>query len=170
MPGVRWLGLGPDGVVYATQPAAGRVVTLPDADKDGVADDVNVFAEGLTGVHGIAFKDNGVFVATQSSIYRLEDTNGDGVADKRDKLADDLPSGGGHSTRTLAFSADGTKLFVSAGSSCNVCKEDDPKRAAISLYSPDGKFQKVYASGLEQCRGYIDQPYNRRAVGHQQRP
>jgi glucose/arabinose dehydrogenase len=109
-------------------------------------------------VQGIAFKDGAVYIATETEIIRLQDTDGDGVADKKDVLASDLPGGGGHSTRTLAFSADGTKLFVSAGSSCNVCKESDEKRAAISLYSPDGKFQKVYASGLRNAVGLIIHP------------
>ncbi len=157
LPSVRWLGLSPDGVLYATQTGAGQVVTLPDADKDGVAEDAKVFADGLAGVHGIAFKDGAVYVATVSRIIRLEDTDKDGVADKQDVLAEDLPSGGGHATRTIAFGSDG-KLYVSAGSSCNVCQESDDKRAAISRYSADGKFEKVYASGLRNAVGLIFHP------------
>lgn len=155
--GVRWLGLSPEGVIYATSPGAGAVWTLPDADKDGVADSAGVFADNLPGVHGIAFKDGAVYVATQSEIVRLEDTDKDGKADKRDVLADDLPSGGGHSTRTIAFGPDG-KLYVSAGSSCNVCVEENEKRAAISLYSADGKFERVYAKGLRNAVGIIFHP------------
>lgn len=152
--GVRWLGLSPDGVVYATSPSKGEVFALPDANKDGVADSMKVFADGLGGVHGIAFKDKAVYVATEGEIVRLEDTNNDGVADKRDVLASDLPTGAGHSTRTIAFGPDG-KLYVSVGSSCNVCTESNPKRAAISLYSADGKFEKVYAKGLRNAVGII---------------
>ena len=156
--GVRWLGLSPTGLIYATQPGAGRVVTLPDANGDGVADSVNVFADGMEGVHGIAFKDGAVFVATEGQVIRLQDTNGDNVADQRVVLVNDLPSGTGHSTRTLAFSPDGTRLFVSVGSSCNACRENESRRAAISLYSPDGKFQKVYASGLRNAVGMVIHP------------
>jgi glucose/arabinose dehydrogenase len=154
----RWLGYAPDGTLYATSTAGGKVLMLPDKNGDGVADSVKVFADGLPGVQGIGFKDGAVYVATQSSIFKLQDTNGDGVADTRAEIANDLPTGGGHSTRTLAFSPDGSKLFVSAGSSCNVCKETDPKRAAISLYSPDGKFQEVFAKGLRNAVGIVFQP------------
>lgn len=155
---VRWLGLSPDGNVYATAKDPGKVLVLPDKNNDGVADSINVFADGLPGVQGIAFKDGAVYVATETQIVRLQDTNGDGVADKRDVVANDLPGGGGHSTRTIAFSPDGTKLFVSAGSSCNVCVESNPKRAAILLYSADGKFQEVYAKGLRNAVGLLFHP------------
>lgn len=155
--GVRWLGLSPEGVVYATLTNEGRMVTLPDADKDGVADEAKTFAEGLRGVHGIAFRDGAVYVATEGEIIRLEDADKDGAAEKREVLASDLPTGGGHSTRTIAFGPDG-KLYVSAGSSCNVCEESDEKRAAISRYSADGKFEKVYAKGLRNAVGILFHP------------
>ncbi len=155
--GVRWLGLSPEGLVYATIPGAGEVLTLPDANKDGVADSVKTFADNLPGVHGIDFKDGAVYVATETEIVRLQDTNGDGVADKRDVLANDIPGGAGHTTRTLLFRPDG-KMLVSIGSSCNVCDETNEKRASISLYSADGKFEKVYASGLRNAVGLGLQP------------
>jgi glucose/arabinose dehydrogenase len=155
--GVRWLGLSPDGMVYATAREIGTVYTLPDADGDGTADSNNVFAEGLGDVHGIAFKDNAVYVANEGQIIRLEDADKDGKADKQDVIADDLPTGGGHSTRTIAFGPDG-KLYVSAGSSCNVCEESDEKRAAISLYSAEGAFEKVFAGGLRNAVGIVFHP------------
>jgi glucose/arabinose dehydrogenase len=155
--GVRWLGLSPEGVVYATVRGESRVVTLPDVDKDGVADETKTFADGLPGVHGIAFKDGAIYVATEGEIIRLEDTDKDGAADKRDVLASDLPTGGGHSTRTIAFGPDG-KLYVSVGSSCNVCVEENEKRAAIVRYSADGTFEKVYAKGLRNAVGILFHP------------
>ena len=152
--------------MYATQPRAGRVVTLPDADKDGVADSVKTFADGLDGVQGIAFKDDAVYVATESEIERLEDANGDGVADKRDELASDLPSGGGHSTRTIAFSADGTKLFVSAGSSCNVCKWTTRKRRRSRSIRRTASSRRCTRRAAQRC-GVAGSARHGRAVGDQ---
>jgi glucose/arabinose dehydrogenase len=155
--GVRWLGLGPDGLLYATAPGGGTVYTLPDANGDGVADTIHTFAANLPGVHGIAFHDGAVYVATQTTLVRLRDTNGDQTADTREVLATDLPSGGVHITRTLLFLPDGY-LLVAAVSSCYVCVEINPKRAAISLYTAEGKFQRVYAGGLRNAVGLILQP------------
>jgi len=74
----------------------------------------------------------------------------------------ELPGGGGHSTRDLAFSPDGKKLFVSVGSRSNV---DDPDthpaehhRANILEYTPEGKFVQVYASGIRNPVGIAIQP------------
>jgi putative membrane-bound dehydrogenase-like protein len=152
--GVRWLGLSPEGVVYATLKADGRVVTLKDTNNDGVADEVTTFADNVGAVQGIDFHDGAVYVANEGQIVRLQDTNNDGKADKKDVIADDLPTGSGHSTRTIAFGPDGN-LYVSVGSSCNVCVETNEKRAAISLYSAEGKFQRVYAKGLRNAVGIV---------------
>ena len=155
---VRLLALSPQGELFATVRAEGRVVRLPDANSDGEADEVRTFADGLQGVHGIAFHEGAVYVATEVDIIKLQDTDGDGIADKRDVLVNDLPTGGtgragaNHSTRTIIFGPD-DKLYVSIGSSCNACIEQDERRAAISRYSLDGKFEKVYASGIRNAVG-----------------
>jgi glucose/arabinose dehydrogenase len=155
---VRKLALSPDGVLYATVRAEGRVVRLPDADNDGVADEVQTVADNLQGVHGIAFKDGVLYVATEVEVLRLEDTDGDHVADNRVPIIGDMPTGGtgragaNHSTRTIEFSPDG-KLYVAMGSSCNACLEQDPRRAAISRYTVDGKLEKVFAKGIRNAVG-----------------
>ena len=69
----------------------------------------------------------------------------------------DLPgSGGGHSTRTILF-ANG-KMYVAVGSSCNVCVEDDKRRAAVTEYNEDGSGQRTFASGLRNAVGLAVNP------------
>ena len=160
---VRMLALSPSGELYATVRAEGRIVSLPDSDNDGVADSVRTFADGLEGVHGIAFRGDQVYAATETSILRFQDTDKDGTADSREVLVNDMPTGGtgragaNHSTRTIHFGPDG-KLYVAMGSSCNACVEEDPRRAAISLYSADGKLEKVYARGIRNAVGFAFHP------------
>ncbi len=68
-----------------------------------------------------------------------------------------LPGGGGHVTRTVAFGPDG-KMYVSVGSSCNICDEADERRAAILQYNPDGSGYTRFASGLRNAVGLAFEP------------
>jgi hypothetical protein len=45
-----------------------------------------VFADKMTFPMGGAWHDGALYVASPPNIWRLEDTNGDGVADRRDIL------------------------------------------------------------------------------------
>ncbi|HEU4584630.1 MAG TPA: PQQ-dependent sugar dehydrogenase, partial [Gemmatimonadaceae bacterium] len=127
-----------------------------------------------------------LYVANTNSVVRIPYSSGDtaatGVADTvisslpsdvprdieafseyvRSVRAGKLPPDHGHWTRDIAFSLDGKRLFVAVGSASNV---DDPDehpsehhRAAILEYTPDGKFVKVFASGLRNPSGIAVDP------------
>ena len=68
-----------------------------------------------------------------------------------------LPSGGGHSTRTIVFGAD-SAMYVSVGSSCNLCVESDSERAAVLRFSEDGSNGRVFSSGLRNAVGLAVNP------------
>ena len=53
-----------------------------------------------------------------------------------EKIVRNLPAGGNHWTRTVDVGPDG-KLYVSIGSSCNVCEEADKRRATIVRWISD---------------------------------
>ncbi len=61
--------------------------------------------------------------------------------------------GGWHLTRTIAIAQveNKTRIFVSAGSSCNYCQEREVLRAAIVAMDPDGKNQQIIAQGLRNA-------------------
>jgi glucose/arabinose dehydrogenase len=154
--GVRFMTLGPDGELYATLMRRGEIVRVPDRNGDGQADGAEVVADGLNAPHGIVFRDGALYVGETNRVTRLTDADGDGVFEGREPLAD-LPTGGGHSTRTLGFGPDGM-LYVSVGSSCNVCNEADERRAAILQIAPDGSGARVYARGLRNAVGFVFHP------------
>ena len=61
--------------------------------------------------------------------------------------------GGWHLTRTVAIATlhGRTRLYVSAGSSCNYCREREVLRAAVVSMNPDGTDQRLEAQGLRNA-------------------
>jgi glucose/arabinose dehydrogenase len=154
----RMMALGPDGQLYVAERGAGRIVRLPDRNADGTADNLEVVARGLNSPSSLAFyRDGSLYVGETTRILRLSEPDTQGAFQKSQVIIDGLPSGG-HSTRTVLFSPDWSTLFVSIGSSCNVCVEEDSRRAAIMAYNPDGSNGRLYASGLRNAVGITFRP------------
>jgi glucose/arabinose dehydrogenase len=154
----RMMELGTDGDIYVAERGADRIIRLPDQDGDGQADRLEVVAGDLNRPSSMAFyQDGSLYVAETTRILRLSAPDEQGVFQERQVVIDGLPSGG-HHTRTVLFSPDWSTLFVSVGSSCNVCDEDDPRRAAIVRYNPDGSGEAVYARGLRNAVGIVFRP------------
>src|SRR5690606_30282279 len=64
----------------------GRVKLLRDTDGDGVMDESVLFADELMFPNGVLRWKNGIIVTDAPNVLYLEDTDGDGKADKRDTL------------------------------------------------------------------------------------
>lgn len=158
VPGARFMAVGPGGDLYLSMSRAGRVVMLPDRDGDGMADQVVTVAEGLDLPHGLAWHEGALYVAENSRVIRLEYQDGALTpATGYTVVVGDLPRGGSHWSRSIAFGPHG-RLYVAAGSSCNVCREDDPQRAAISRYNADGTGEEILATGLRNAVGLAFHP------------
>lgn len=155
-PGTRFM-LMKDGVLYVTIPNQGRVVALSDIDGNKTADETLTVIDGLNNPHGIDFSDGWFYIAEEDRVVRAQDTNGDLVleADTIESLVD-LPSGGGHFTRTVKVH-DGN-LYVSVGSSCNVCIEEDNRRASILKCNIDGTNCTNFATGTRNAVGFVFHP------------
>jgi glucose/arabinose dehydrogenase len=154
----RMMAIGSQGDLYVAERGANRIVRLPDQDGDGRTDEAQVVADGLDAPSSLAFyRDGSLYVGETTRVLRLSEADAAGVFQKRETVVDGLPAGG-HSTRTVLFSPDWGTLFVSVGSSCNVCVENDPRRAAIVRYNPDGNGEEVYAKGLRNAVGITFRP------------
>lgn len=151
--GPRFMAFKDDTLIVSLT-KQGAVVALPDENKDGVADRAITIIENLNKPHGLIVKDGGIIIAQEGSVdfFPLDGFAVDPLADK-EHLAD-LPTGSGHSTRSIIQRDD--SLFISVGSSCNVCEEQDNRRAAI-LECVDNNCD-VYASGLRNSVGLAIHP------------
>jgi glucose/arabinose dehydrogenase len=161
----------PGGDLFVAESRANRVRVLRDADGDGKPETVEVFAMGLDRPFGIAFYPPGpepsyVYVGNTGSVVRFEYRSGDLHArGKAEVVVADIPSGneevggGGHWTRDLAFSRDGKTLFVSVGSRSNVSDDNrERRRADVLAFDPDGKNERVFASGIRNAVGLAVHP------------
>ena len=156
LPGVRFMALGPDGAVYASEPGAGKVVRVWDVDGDGVADSVATAVSGLDRPHGLAFHGGYLYIAGTSSVARVR-LGADGRATASPQTLASLPGGGGHWTRTVVFGAD-SMMYVSVGSSCNLCVETNPDRASVMRFDADGQNGERFAFGLRNAVGMAVNP------------
>jgi glucose/arabinose dehydrogenase len=147
----RFMALSTDNVLFVTDIKGGRVVALPDRNRDGLKDDVKIFIKDLNRPHGIAFHNGHLYVGETNQIVRFKYNGITSEPGEKEIIVPDLPTKG-HFTRTVSFGPDG-KMYVSIGSSCNVCVEDDDKRATIMRFNPDGSEGEIYATGLRNSVG-----------------
>lgn len=133
----------------------------PDEDQDGIADEVRPVITGLSNLpHGLAFYNGYLYLAEENKVSRYL-YQGNGNVGAREvvvgNLPPNLPGGDDHVSRTIGFSSF-DKMYLSAGSSCNVCEESNQGRAAITEYNPDGSGARVFADGLRNSVGFVFHP------------
>ena len=136
----------------AVEQMRGQVLALPDDDGDGVADEIRVVADQFWFPNSIQFFAGYLYVADMHQVVRLRDVDGDGRYEEREVVVPDLPIGH-HRTRSIEFDRQRKKLYLSIGSSCDLCRESDPRRATIMEFDPDGSNGRIYASGLRNAVG-----------------
>ena len=155
----RWLAVAPNGDVFVADSAVGRIIVLHAPLAPG-GPTYEVFADRLNLPFGIVFHSDHVYVATTNEVlrFRYDPSTSKRLGDAEPIL--DLPGWGynQHWTRSLAYSPDGTRIFISVGSETNVSVEPDPRRASILVGDPDGKNLRIYASGLRNAVGIAFNP------------
>lgn len=130
--------------LLVSQPSKGQIVSLTDEHNNGWSTKQVVVVNKLNRPHGLAYKDSLLYVAETDKVSVYEYNPESKIAKFQKKLYD-LPSGGMHWTRSLLIQ--NNQLFVSVGSSCNVCNEKDLSRAAILVSDISGNGLRVFASG-----------------------
>jgi glucose/arabinose dehydrogenase len=168
----RLIRTAPNGDLFVAISYQNKIMVFRGVDASGKPKEVSTFADNLSQPFGIAFYPLGpnpkwVYIGNTDSVVRFPYKNGDLKATGPAEKLTDLPGGGrlrggGHWTRDIVFSKDGTRMFVSVGSHSNV---DDPDthpaefhRADVLEFTPEGKFIKIYAYGIRNCVGEAINP------------
>ena len=156
LPGARVMVTDKDGNIWLSQISAGKISKL--TVKDGNLIKQETILSGLKNPHGLAFDpddSNVLYVAEETKISKIniDPTTGE-LARRSLSVVRDLPGGGNHYSRTIGFGPDG-RLYVSIGSSCNVCHESDEHRASIWSLKKDGSDFREVAGGLRNSVFFV---------------
>jgi glucose/arabinose dehydrogenase len=168
----REIVTAPNGDLLIAESEPGRIRLLRGRTAEGKPEVNEVFAAGLSKPFGIAFYPLGsapqwVYIANTDSVVRYPYRNGDlHAAAKPEVIVPNLPGGGrlrggGHWTRDIRFRADGKKMYVSVGSITNDFENrgaPEARRADILEFDPDGKNERIYASGIRNAVGLAIEP------------
>jgi glucose/arabinose dehydrogenase len=184
----RVIRTAPNGDLFVAESGANqvRVYRVPEGSAEPAEE--SVFASDLTRPYGIAFyppgpKPEWVYVANSDSVVRFPYRNGDLTATGEPETIVDKILWTHHWTRDIVFTPEGDKLMLSVGSGSNVALDMFPmplvegglgawtetqplgaawdteeRRAVVLSFDPDGKNEKIVATGLRNCSGVTIQP------------
>jgi glucose/arabinose dehydrogenase len=183
--GPRLLRAAPNGDIFVAETGAGRIHVLRPSPDGSTASQNEIFASGLHGPFGIAFypaeNPQWIYVGNTDSVVRFAYRDGDLKArGAPETIVAQLPTGG-HSTRDVVFSKDGSRMLVSVGSASNVgegmdrrdpaaiakWEKDKPagaawgnesERADVLVFDPQGKSRRIFATGIRNCVGLAVNP------------
>lgn len=159
--GARFFSFAADDTLFIGSNTGDSIYALKDTNFDGVAEQKNVIEAKLNTPHSLYYYRGDLYLGEQNRVSVYRGIKQNGSYEKKEILVDNLPAGnkltgGGHTTRTVVIGPD-EKLYVSIGSSCNVCIEADSRRATIMRYNLDGSGGEIYASGLRNTVGFTFQ-------------
>ena len=186
--GPRVIRVAPNGDLFVADSEANtiRVYRVHSGSARPVKSEI--YASGLNKPFGIAFYPLGpnpewVYVANTDGVVRFPYKNGDLKASgKPEEIVEKIPSTH-HWTRDLVFSPDGKRMFLSVGSGSNdaldmfpepeiegglaawkkakplgAAWDTEERRADVLSFTPEGKDEKIFATGLRNCAGLTVQP------------
>lgn len=161
VPRARFLRFTAAGDLLVSRPHSGDILLLRrDADNDGQPDSRETLIEGLKRPLGMEINGDWLYIAESNRIGRIRFDSATGtVQGDIQPVVEDLTDNGNHWSKTIRIGQD-QKLYLAQGSSCNVCAEDDPRRATMMRFELDGSQPEIIATGLRNSVGFDWAPWN----------
>lgn len=145
----RFMLLGPSNELMMSDTVPnGSVWVITNNGKDK-----KKILEGLDRPYGMAMWKQFLYVAEPTSVKRYAYDAKSMTAGKGEEVVSYEGLGKGHNTRTIAFEEKTGKMYVTVGSESNSSPGEDPRRAAIHQYNPDGTGHVVIAEGTRNPVG-----------------
>ena len=144
----RFMALDPNNALLVSDSTKNGAVYILDQQKQR-----KKLIDGLDRPYGLAFWKDYLYVGEETSIKRYKYDAQNRSVGKGEEVISLAGLGGGHWTRSLLFDRKGEKLYVGVGSRSNVSAGEDPRRAAINRYNPDGSGHEIFASGTRNPIG-----------------
>ncbi len=145
----------------------GQIRLLRDRDGDGRYENAKVFADGIAWPTGLCPWKGGVFVIAAPDLWYLKDTDGDDVADVREKLFTGFGFRNEEGTaNNLIWGLDGWIYGAGSNSGGEVRPADKPDATPVSMSGCDFRLDPVSRrleaiSGSEQFGNTFDDWNNR---------
>jgi glucose/arabinose dehydrogenase len=137
-----------------------RITLLRDADGDGVAERRETYLEGLNQPFGMALVGETFYVGNTDGLVVFPFAPGETkLSGAGRKVANFKP--GGHWTRSVLATPDGSALFIGVGSATNIADDGfaaEEGRAAIHRYDVASGACEIFASGLRNPVGLAFEP------------
>ncbi|NIN73259.1 MAG: hypothetical protein GTO46_15315 [Gemmatimonadetes bacterium] len=150
------MAFGPGGELYVALSQAGRLVRLADVDGDGRAEQPVTLIDDLDRPSAVSWNGDRLWLAEMGRVISLHDPEADSAV-KYTIVVDSLPTDG-PAGRALLIEPAGRAFYLSLPASCNVCREDDPRRATVIRFGIRGGEQETWARGLRSAAGLAFQP------------
>jgi glucose/arabinose dehydrogenase len=131
-----------------------------DRNNDGKSDSQVLLIDKLNRPHGLEVHGGWLYIGENDAIGRVRlDKTQSKLEGAYERIVTGLSGNGNHWSKTVRIGPDGY-LYVAQGSTCNVCIEEDPRRAAIMRFKPDGSDGQIIANGLRNSVGMDWSPWD----------
>ena len=140
--------------------SANRITLFRDSNGDGTFDMREIFLQNQNKPFGMAMLNNTFYVGNTDGLVSFPYAEGvTSLTGEGRKLVDFKP--GGHWTRSLLASQDGTKIYAGVGSNTNIADngmEEEQGRAAIHEFDIQTGQSRIFATGLRNAVGMAWEP------------
>ena len=161
LPQARFLHVTPAGDLLVSRPHSGDIILVRrDGNADGRPDGQQSLVTDLRRPLGLDIHAGWLYIAESNRIGRIRfDSDSGTVSGDLQTLVADLTDNGNHWSKTIRIGPD-RKLYLSQGSTCNICEEDDPRRATLMRFELDGSQPEIIGTGLRNSVGFDWAPWD----------